>query len=329
MPALHRGRPQMLEPGIPSASLSSELAMHLDRLLVLALAVLSAAAAPLGARAQETQPSALRRALVARYPEHEIVPQSCESDGRPLAATDRLCLFDVRTRLVRVVRRVALGGAVQAAMRGTDVHFGAADFGGASTRFAGRVWRWDLLGDAYLGLGNVPEDEPPSVVETSFGALYRLRSGWFLSEGGSARRVSVPDELGTSVGVLVADGRTFAVSSPDISPLVVHSVELEGDHVRLRPHATLRGQHVFAEGGTVVAMQGGRSPRLQVLRLPATDAVEVEVPASLRSLRRASRIDANRLLLVGSRRARAVLDVGAGTLDTAAAPVDTSATPLL
>lgn len=303
--------------------------MSLARSLAVSLTFLAAVGAPLGARAQDAPPSALARALVARYPQHEIVPQSCAPGQRPLVAGDRLCLVDVRSGLVRVVRRIALGGYVQAGMRGTDVFFAAADDGGASTRFAGRAWRWDLLGDAYLGLGNLPVDHEERVIETSFGVLYRLRSGWFVNDGGRGRQVRVPeDELDGSLHV--ADGRTFMVVSDAGPSVTIETIELDQDHVRRRPHATLAGSQLMADGDTVLALaRSGRTVRLRVLRPPATESVEIEVPASLRTLSGASRIDARRVLLTGGRGARAVLDLETGTIDTADVPPAASTTPLL
>lgn len=289
--------------------------------LSIGIATLIAAMAPRAA-AQQAQPSALARALLARYPEHEIVPQSCRGAG-PLVSGDRLCLMDARTGLVRAVRRVALGGDIRAAMRGRDVVFAVGDFGGASTRFRNRVWRWDLTRDAYLGIGNI-EEGFNQVFETSFGIVYRLRSGLFVSDGGQGRRVGGA-ELPSRVQV-VGDA-TFAIEE-EPAPIRIRTVELAGDQLRLRDHATMPGRLLYAERGVVVsATTRGRAVRVHLLRLPATEVIEIALPEGLRLPRSASAIDATHVRLSGPRRQSATLDVAAATITADAAPPPADAAP--
>lgn len=291
--------------------------------------LLVALSIPFAASAQDA-PSPLARALAARYPEHEIVPQSCAAGSERVVFGARICLMDEATGLVRAVRRVSLGGFTSGALRGRDVFFAIFDEGGASTRFAGRVWRWDLGRDAYLGLGNVPQDEPGDARETAFGVLYRIRSGWFLHDGSSAsaRRVHVPEGFAQGFGVQlwVSGAVTFMVANGD-SGAIVRRVELEGDHVRLRDHASVPGTPIHLARGTVItASTRGRVATVRALLLPSTEVIELAMPGGLRAPTGASPIDATHWRLTGPRRQRAVLDLAARTI-TAGGEDASSAAP--
>jgi hypothetical protein len=265
-----------------------------------------------GAVAAAAQPSPLARALLARYPEHEIVPRSCPS-GRRLYASDRLCIVDERTGLPRVVRRVSLGGDTQAAMRGADVFFSVSDFAeGARTRLTNRAWRWDVGRDAYLGLGNVVEYESNPVLEASFGILYRIRAGWFVNDGTEGRPVSVPEALDGQLDLALIGGSTFSAREG-----VIHRVTLEGSHVRMTPHATMPGAflHFDWDSGVAISTSTEASAvRVHVLRLPSTTPTAIPHPAGLGRPISASRIDDSRIALVGRGGERAVLDLRAGTI---------------
>ncbi|WP_157070354.1 hypothetical protein [Sandaracinus amylolyticus] len=259
----------------------------------------------------------LATALAARYPTRELVPQSCAMrEGETIAlAAGRICLRDRATGLVRAVRRIALSGDwydTSAVARDGEVLFAVTDQGGAATRFAGRVWRWDLTRDAYLGLA---QTDTARVVDTAFGVLYRTQAGWRRVDDASATRVDAPEDLlDYGVATFTHEGTTYVVMG--LQRVEVDTLALAGRSVQLRDHASLPGTLLYADRGVVVSAVQARGGVIQVhvLRLPATEPTIVAYPQGMRRPARASLEGAGTLLLSGPRGERASLDLAQGTI---------------
>ncbi|UJR84973.1 hypothetical protein [Sandaracinus amylolyticus] len=259
----------------------------------------------------------LATALAARYPTRELVPQSCttrEGDTIVLAA-GRICLRDRATGLVRAVRRIALSSDwidTSAVARDGEVLFAVTDQGGAATRFAGRVWRWDLTRDAYLGLA---QTDTARIVDTAFGVLYRTQAGWRRVGEESATRVDAPEDLlDYGVSTFTHEGATYVVMS--LQRVEVETLALEGRSVQLRDHASLPGTLLYADRGVVVSAVQARGGVIQVhlLRLPATEPTIIVYPPGMRRPTSASLEGVGTLLLSGPRGERASLDLAQGTI---------------
>ncbi len=278
----------------------------------------------------------LEAALVARYPAREIVPRSCPpppAGETVIASQGRVCLVDGASGAVRAVRRVSLGGDVSVARAGGDVLFASGDSGGATSRYSGRVWRWDLTRDAYLGVALPGDDVFPVLAAASFGALYETRAGLQLHDGARAVRVSHPwGELGLSrVTLFVHAGATYSLEHTEGGTHVVSRVELAGTRLTSTPIATFSGEIVLHEGGVLVAIVQARARSFvaHVLALPRADVVDVALPSGVGRPRGAERIDATHVLLRPARGQGAVLDLESATITPTGTPPGPPATTIV
>lgn len=285
----------------------------------------ASARAQAAAVAADPAATALERALLARYPEREIVPRSCRASAELEVIAGRMCLADPASGRVRAVRRVALGGELRAARVGGEVLFTVSDVEGVTTRYAGRVWRWDLARDAYLGLARTDEESYQALLyATSFGALYSTRAGWQLMDASGSRRVSAPwDPTDGSPGSFVVHGGVTYLVRGDYSQTpprtLIERVALAGTAIRVTPHASLAGDRVVEDDGLFVHAVQARRGRflLHVLALPATEAIDVEYPEGQRRPTSGRRIDATHVELAGPRGERVIVDLTARTASAA------------
>jgi hypothetical protein len=289
-----------------------------------------APAPPAAARLEVVAPADLSPALRARRPTIEIVPQSCGRYIRAVEVTgERMCLQDVSTGLTRAMRRFATTDlrAVGAARTGDDVVFAvASDDAGAITRYAGRIWRWDLREDRYVGLAGASPDVSyldAEVGATDFGALIVDRPGeryWVLANG-ALERVRPFDLYPASLEVI--DGHTYH-RGMRASQQTLSIVRREGPHVTRQtvaryPVAThLPLLLAFPEERPLIvsAFPRGTSTRVHVVRPPDAEVRAFDVAVARP---RAARMVGEALEL-RSAEGRFLVDLTTGALNPSDAP---------
>ncbi|MCB9632736.1 MAG: hypothetical protein H6721_11440 [Sandaracinus sp.] len=251
------------------------------------------------------QAQPLATAIQTRYPTHELVPRSCVREEHDVAErAGRVCLFDGTSDRVRAVRRLSLGGDLAIARRGDEVLFVASgDPGGVHTRYDGRVWRWDLARDAYLGVARTdPEVYAAILAHTHEGLLYATRAGLQLSDGSTARQVSTPWEIETlrwGVRIWSRGGKTWALDRTEEGRVVLSQLELRGSRFVPTEVASFAGQVLASSDARVVGLaqiRGGLF-RAFVVDLPAATVVPVDLPRGIRRPRSATFLPDGRVFL--------------------------------
>lgn len=282
----------------------------------------------LSANASAQAPSPLATALAARYPTHELVPQSCAPGPEPLVAVaGRICLRDEPTGLVRVVRRVALvegGAGATVARSGSDVLFAVGDSAseysdGVSTRLGGRVWRWDLTRDAYIGLANATYEG--GAFATTFGLFYWAGDGLHRWAPSGATRVTWADPGGRESSQVVVVGDTTYVLRHGMDETSVATLTAAGEAITETPVATLRGELILASRGVVItSLRSRERPALHVLRLPATTPTEIPLEPGTPAPNGATWVDADTVRLPRWRMSTLRLALATSALTEEAAP---------
>lgn len=198
--------------------------------------VVEPAPPPAPARLEVPAPSDLAAAIGARLPTIELVPDACPR-GR-LEEVERMCVLDEATGLPRAMRRFAtssMSRAVSGARLGDDFVVAVVDQFSVHTRYSGRLWRWELREDRYVGLANLPYTMPPEAMATPFGVLL-----WgYVGEDSQGVHVVTESEVLRPTGVSIdspqlIDGEVLECHGYR-SPVTCSRLELEGGRLRSVP----------------------------------------------------------------------------------------------